>query len=597
MLQRIVLATALLYAQSLPQQAPLPTFRTGVDIVELDVTVLDKDRHPVKGLSADDFTILDRGKPQPIVAFSAIDVPAPIAYSAAWMRDAPVDVVSNIENRRLVTIVMDDAYTDFNPDMGNRAKQIARKAVDELGPTDLAAVVFSFMGQAQNFTSDRSRLLTAIDSYVPKRRNGEPPLPCWGPHQLGRGATAQRFSTGLGTRKCDTETLVTTAETLSTASPGRKIVIFISGGREFNFTSENEAADLSKLFRELQSANITVYAFDARGLVAPNAAMSAELAPPPALGENESIYTFAANTGGRAIANTNEPQAHVTEIFRESSTYYFIGFQANMDSNDRSLRKVDVKVNRPGVQVQTRRGYYPPGTKSAAREVINGLPSGELPVHATAAVVAVPGQRNAEVLLGARLDLPASPQTARTIELAALAVDIDGKPKGSQRQAVTVTPTPSSDVAPDIPAHLRLPPGRYLIQISARSEGRAGGAVVDVDVPDFLKDPLSASGLMLHDRRRGAPIADKGLADLVPFMPTTIRAFHSDDDVAVFLRIYEGGKRPLAPVRCSPESETRATRYEAVTTPCWRQITSRRCAPQTLNYRCPWRSYHRDSTY
>src|SRR3954454_11238958 len=124
----------------------LPTFRAGVDVVELDVTVLDKDRRPVKGLTAQDFSILDRGKPQPIVAFSAVDVPAPVAYSAPWMREAPLDVVSNAENRRLVTIVMDDAYTDFNPDFAKRAKQIARNAVNELGPADLASVVFTFMG-------------------------------------------------------------------------------------------------------------------------------------------------------------------------------------------------------------------------------------------------------------------------------------------------------------------------------------------------------------------------------------------------------------------------------------------------------------------
>jgi len=82
----------------LPQAPPSvnqqpPTFRTGVDIVQLDVTVLDKDRQPVRGLTADDFTILDKGKPQPIVAFSAVDVPAPAAHVAPWIRDAPLDVV------------------------------------------------------------------------------------------------------------------------------------------------------------------------------------------------------------------------------------------------------------------------------------------------------------------------------------------------------------------------------------------------------------------------------------------------------------------------------------------------------------------------
>src|SRR5438093_11857632 len=104
MIRHAALAIALAVSASPYAQAPtspqqLPTFRTGVDIVELDVTVLDKDRHPVTGLTAEDFTILDRGMPQPIVAFSAVDVPPPVAYPAPWMRDAPLDVVSNVENR------------------------------------------------------------------------------------------------------------------------------------------------------------------------------------------------------------------------------------------------------------------------------------------------------------------------------------------------------------------------------------------------------------------------------------------------------------------------------------------------------------------
>jgi VWFA-related protein len=557
---------ALLSAQTPTPQAPLPTFRTGVDIVELDVTVLDKDRHPVTGLTAADFTILEKGKPQPIVAFSAVDVPAPVSYPAPWMREAPIDVVSNDENRRLIAIVMDDAYSEISPDIAKRAKQIARNAVDELGPADLAAVVFTFMGRAQNFTSDRSRLLAAIDSYVPKQRGGVPPLPCFGPHQPAL-------------RKCDIETLETVAETVSTASPGRKIVILISGGRAFSFggpdSTENETPDLSKLFRNLQRGNITVYAFDARGL--PPGGMSADhqglpdpTVPGSTLRENESLYTFAASTGGRAIANTNDPQSHVAETFRESSSYYFIGFRATADSNDKGLRKVEVKVNRPGAQVQTRSGYYPPSKTPTTGDIVNGLPSGDLPVHATAAVVAVPGQRNAELILAARVDVPGSPPTARTVELAATAIDPDGKAKGVQRQTVTMTPTASSDLPPDLPAHLRLPPGRYLIQFSARSEGRTGAAVIDVDVPDFSKDPLSASGLMLQLRRRAAPIADKGIADLVPFMPTTIREFHGDDDVAVFVRVYEGGKGRLAPVQVSAkvrdENDAVRSRHEAVLT-------------------------------
>ena len=358
---------ALLQAQTPAPQAPLPTFRTGVDIVELDVTVLDKDRHPVKGLTADDFTILDRGTPQPIVAFSAVDVPAPVSYPAPWMRDAPIDVVSNVENRRLVTIVMDDAYSGFDPDIAKRAKQIARNAVDELGPADMGAVVFTFMGRRQNFTSDRTRLLAAIDSYIPKlTAAGGAPTAC--------------------ARPCDIEALAAVASTLSTAAPGRKIAILISGGRAFSFggpgNTENEMPDLAKLFRDLQRANITVYAFDARGIPV-GGGFAAENRRPSQIsfGYNDSLYTFAESTGGRAVTNTNDPESHVAKTFRESSSYYFIGFRAAADPNSKGLRKVEVKVNRPGLQVHTRSGYYPSGNAAEPAEVINGLPSGDLPVQ------------------------------------------------------------------------------------------------------------------------------------------------------------------------------------------------------------------------
>jgi VWFA-related protein len=533
------LTIALLQAQTPAPQEALPTFRTGVDVVEIDVTVLDKDRRPVKGLTADDFTILDRGKPQPIVAFSAVEVPPPASYPASWMRDAPIDVVANVENRRLVAIVMDDAYTEFNPDFAKRAKQIAKNAVDELGPADLAAVIFTYMGQRQNFTSDRTRILAAIDSYVPK---------------LTASAGAPLTCSAALMRSCDIEALSTAASTLSTATPGRKIAIVIGGGRSFSFggpgNTNNEGPELGKLFRELTAANITVYAFDVRGLPV-GGGFSAENRRPPQVvspsGENDSLHTFAESTGGRAVTNTNDPESHVRETLRESSSYYFIGFRSGTESNDKRLRRIEVKVNRPGVDVHTRSGYYARDKAAETGEVINGLPSGDLPVHATAAAVAVPGRQQAEVVVATRVDPPGATSAAR-IELSTVAIDLDGKSHGILRQTITVTPNPASATAPDLPAHLPLPPGRYVIQVSATADGHAGAAAIDIDVPNFERDSLSASGLMLH-RRTAPPIADKAVADLVPFLPTTVRQFQKNDEVSVFARIYEGGKGRIVPVR------------------------------------------------
>lgn len=512
-------------AQTPTNQQP-PTFRTGVDVVELDVTVLDKDRHPVKGLTAADFTVLERGKPQPIVAFTSIDVPAPTQVPAPWMRDAPLDVVSNAENRRLVTIVMDDAYTKLEPDIMKRAKQIAHNAVDQMGPSDLASVVFIFLGRAQNFTADRTQLLAAIDSYTPKTIGGDPPAVCLPRH-----------------RSCDVETVATVASTLLTAPPGRKVLILISGGRGFTFgemgepSSRNEARELGEMFTNLQRANATVYAFDAHGLEVGQ-------------GPNPSLYSFAESTGGRAFVNTNDPASYVGSAFLESSTYYLLGFQSSDLRTDGGFRKIEVKVNRPGLEVRTRTGYYAP-KKTASRPagtVINGLPSGDLPLHVTAAAFAVPGRREAEVIIMARMEpLNAAPNLTK-VALTATAIDIDSKSYGTQRQTMEVTSIPGSRRHPDLPSHLPLPPGRYMVRLAAESEGRTGTVFVDVEVPDFAKSPLSLSGLVLQ-RSSASRVADKVIASLIPVAPTTVREFGAADEVTVFLRVYQGGKGRLLPVR------------------------------------------------
>jgi VWFA-related protein len=521
-----------------------PTFRTGVDIVQLDVTVLDKDRHPIKGLTADDFTVLDKGKPQPIVAFSAVDVPPPPLAAASWIRDAPLDVVSNAKSPRLVAIVMDDAYTKFEPDVIKRAKQIARTAVDQLGPGDLAAVVFTFLGRAQNFTADRSKLLQAIDSYSPKvTESMGPPAVC-----------------NLRHRSCDVEALQIAASTLVSAPPGRKIAIVISGGRGFTFgeigvaSSRNESVDLNRLFQDLQRANVTVYAYDPHGLEVTGSMI-----------DKESLYSFAESTGGRAVAFTNDPAPSVADAFRESSTYYFIGFRTSA-TNEKQFHKIEVKVNRPDAQVHTRNGYFPPSTSTRA-ETINGLPSGDLPISVTAAPVAVSGRRDAEMILATRITPPDAQATKSDVALTTTAYDAEGKPHGTLRQTITVTPKAGARVQPDLPGHFPLKPGRYMLRIAATSEGRSGNVFIDVDVPDFAKDPLSASGLILQ-RRPAAATHDKFISDLVPIVPTTERQFLTSDDVAVFVRIYQGGKGKIVPVRMTArvknEKNTIASNHESI---------------------------------
>ncbi len=153
------------------RQAPAqpPRFRSGVEVVELDVSAIDKEGRPVRGLTAADFTVLEDGQPQSIVQFAAVDIPDPPPAPTAWVRDVVPEVQDNIvADRRLFVILLDDARSPANPLIVKSTKAMARSLVNQLGPSDLAAVVFtSHNSHAQDFTSDRPRLLAAIDTFTP----------------------------------------------------------------------------------------------------------------------------------------------------------------------------------------------------------------------------------------------------------------------------------------------------------------------------------------------------------------------------------------------------------------------------------------------
>ena len=165
----VAIAGAEYHARSPQSNPPQQTFTTGVELVRLDVSVLDKDRRPVRGLTARDFTVLDDGNPQPIVAFSEVDIPDAEPAAAEWMQQVGSDIATNqLDLRRIIVIVMDDGTTSVDDGAVNAAKQIARGVIGRLGPNDLAAVVFTLKGKSQNFTSDRRRQIAAADSFAPK---------------------------------------------------------------------------------------------------------------------------------------------------------------------------------------------------------------------------------------------------------------------------------------------------------------------------------------------------------------------------------------------------------------------------------------------
>jgi hypothetical protein len=137
-------AAAVLAAQVSAQNPP--QFRAGVDVIGWDVSVYDKDHHPIKGLKASDFTLFEDKLVRPLAGFSEVNIPDPPPVTATWMRDVTGDVAeNNVADKRLFLIVIDDQ--SFGKDLmfkrvRDEVSYAARAVINRLGPSDLAAVVF-----------------------------------------------------------------------------------------------------------------------------------------------------------------------------------------------------------------------------------------------------------------------------------------------------------------------------------------------------------------------------------------------------------------------------------------------------------------------
>jgi Ca-activated chloride channel family protein len=152
---RPVVVLALASASLLAQQAP-PVFKSSVDSVPVYATVTDPSGAFTRGLTRDDFVVLDDGKPQQIVSFSE-----------------EAQAIS-------VSVILDTSGSMSEA----RPKMLAAAGVflDQLRPDD-RAMLGSLVYAGRPFTSDKARLRSAMDLIPP-----DPGSPIWA--ALDRAVTA-----------------------------------------------------------------------------------------------------------------------------------------------------------------------------------------------------------------------------------------------------------------------------------------------------------------------------------------------------------------------------------------------------------------------
>ena len=590
-----------------PAQSPAgpqtPTFRVNVDYVEVDVLVTDAQGNYIRELKKEDFQVFEDGKPQTIANFVPIDIPVEQSQQPLFATQ-PIDpdVRGNEQpfNGRVYVMVLDSAHT--LPQNTNLMRNAAKKFISEkLGANDVMAVVTA-RGAAggpddgQEFTNNKRLLLASVDKF----RGTQPRSATLNKIDDFVSKSAQRAA-GVDTgdpqdidakereynARMVLEELTAVADWFSIVRGRKKSILYFSEGISYDIhdvfanQGNNSAAmiqlNMQDLVRATTKANAVIYAIDPRGLLGMSDA-NIELQSvdaPVDLGNRaldaesrlarESLQTFAAETGGFAVVNTNKIANAFDRIVAENSSYYVLAYYPPNPKRDGKYHNINVRLTKPGLTVRFRRGYANPSGKAPtqsksdlAPELLDALQS-PIPVSGLGMkVFAVPFKGtapNASVLVGVELrgrDL--NTEASGRVDLALGAVDSQGKMKATSHDTLTLNlrPETKSRVAQNgirLLDRMNIAPGRYQLRVAARDSGGSVGSVLyDLEVPDFSKSRIAVSGVVLTSAATIAQVPtakpDAELRTALPGPPVAARTFAQNDQLAVFADVYDNDVTP-----------------------------------------------------
>jgi len=323
------------------------TFVVNVNFVEVPVTVKDSKGNLVAGLTFRDFKVFENDQREPLRLFTVDPFPLSIAF---------------VIDQSLTSDVM----AKVNNSLG--AIQGALTPYDEVA-------VFSYNNGAQErtgFTGAQSGRLPAVLALT-KGTGSEMLVPinsgafdscgihengaCVDPNlQAGKSAGNSNFMTIPKEIHTLNDAILAAAKELSTRPKGRRRLIYvISDGKEYG-----SKATYKEVLRYLETNKIAVYGTAVGDSARWGEGYISRIHLPFTMYDNIlSKYTLA--TGGTLDSErgTNGIEKSYAKIAEEARTQYTLGYLSHQPVIDGKFRKIDVRVDRPGLEVIAKTGYYP----------------------------------------------------------------------------------------------------------------------------------------------------------------------------------------------------------------------------------------------
>jgi VWFA-related protein len=582
-----------------PQQAQQPPYRLRFtsELVLVNVVIRDKKGNLVRGLKKEDFTVLEDGKKQDVSTFDfenidELAIPGPADATTTGVAGQPgllrstEQPVMDARDRRLMLLFFD--FSAMDPEQIERSVDAAKKFVQtKMQPADLIAMVSlaTNMHVDLDFTADKAKVLATLASYNSGQGQGfdnGTEGSSEGTAETGGAFTVD--DTDYNTFSADRKLLALQAimQSLGKISQKKSIIYFSNGISQSGV--DNQSA-LRAATASAVKANVSIYPLDVRGLQAfppGGEAQAASLHGQSAYNGNavfndldsnassqETLSTLASDTGGKAFFDSNDFGGVFSQVQKDTSAYYVLGFTSANKLKDGRFRHLRVQINRPDVHLEYRSGYYAgrdfqhlnrtDREQQMSDELEAELPRTDVALFAGAAYFR---QDDSHYYLAVSLVVPGSQiPFVQAKDKDNATIDIIGEVRSGGKLAVGQL-RDTVKLALDSSQQVRrknvqyntgfvLAPGSYHLKFVVRENqtGRLGSFETDVQIPDLRKVPLRMSSVVLSSQRVPATGKKSGphplIQDQTELVPNVTHVFTQDQHMYLQYEIYDAahGKR------------------------------------------------------
>jgi VWFA-related protein len=317
----------------------LYTFRVTTNFVLVPVTVKDPDGHLVDGLLPKDFTVLEDGRKEDLKFFTS----DPFPLSAAVVLDVgmPDTAVQKIAQ----------TYTALSG---------AFSPYDEVSLYTYSTTV----SQVMDFNAVGDKLTAVLNQMKLERgrNNGAPvmngPLGPQGPTVNGipieRPGAQPNIAPPKDVRVLNDAILRAALDLSKRDQARRKIIFVISDGREYG-----SRVSYSDVLKVLLSREVTVYAIGIESSAIPVYSKLQKLHLPH-YGYGDILPKYASATGGEVFTELSRDNIEIAyaRATGDARNQYTLGYTTRATPSS-AYRDIEVRVNRPGLKITAKTGYYP----------------------------------------------------------------------------------------------------------------------------------------------------------------------------------------------------------------------------------------------